>query len=87
MELTYDFRAARQRIMDLTDHYRRLKHTQQPVGNWDRILWMEIEAIETEIAEAKRKMTAGQGDHFEVKLNIQLTPVYMSEQVCARSEA
>ncbi|MFC5647650.1 hypothetical protein ACFPYJ_00615 [Paenibacillus solisilvae] len=61
----YDFSAGRKRIENLILIYRRLKHTQESVGTWDWILWNEIEEIEAEIAEAKKKMTSGQGDYFE----------------------
>ena len=56
--MSYDFQAARQRVMELTSFYRRMMHIADPNGTWDWWLRKEIEELEAEIAEAKRKMAA-----------------------------
>ncbi|MFB9326972.1 hypothetical protein ACFFSY_13675 [Paenibacillus aurantiacus] len=83
MSREYDLKTGRQRIDDLVMMRRRLMHTQQPNGTWDWFLEQEIAAIEAEMAEAKSKMTAWRGDHFEVEQLLRLFPVYTPEQAAA----
>jgi len=79
--------AARNRIEEMKQLYRRLNHKQKPDGSWDWWLRNEIEEAELEIADCITKMTAGQGDHLEEKLIYQLPPVYTPIPLLATQEA
>lgn len=61
----YDFKAARARIEQLRHLYRRMLHIQEQDGTWDWWIRKEIQQLESEIAAAQIKMTAGQGDHMK----------------------
>ena len=54
MPKQYNFRAARQRIYQLKNYYRRLAKTQPKDGTWDWWIMAEIDELEREIAEKKK---------------------------------
>lgn len=68
MQTQYDFKAARQRIYQLKNYYRRLAKTQPKDGGWDWWIMAEIDELEREIAEEKEKLREPLSDQdvFEI---------------------
>lgn len=68
MPKQYNFRAARQRIKQLKNYYRRLAKQQPNDGTWDWWIMAEIDELEREIAEEKERLRGPLSDQDVVEI-------------------
>lgn len=76
----YNFKAARQRIAELTAMYRQLKKTHEDDGAWSWWIMAEIDELEREIQEAHEKRTALQSDPLQNVISINIPQWSHSKQ-------
>lgn len=78
----------RNHIEELRFMFRRLLHTQEANGTWDRWLRTEIEEMEADLMDqAIKKLTALPGSQFQDKAISQLFPLYLPDMPFTSLEA
>ncbi|QQE75192.1 hypothetical protein KDJ56_07065 [Brevibacillus composti] len=82
--MKYDFQAAERRIEELKLIYRQIKEQHQEDGTWDWWIMAQIEEIELEIEEAKRKMAVRQDGHPAKAVSNVITPIIPAWQTASK---
>ncbi|MED1850317.1 hypothetical protein P4V33_01495 [Brevibacillus borstelensis] len=73
--MKYHFKAAERRIAELKLIYKQMKDKHLEDGTWDWWIMAQIEEIEREMEEAKRKMAVGQDGHSVQTFSNAIAPI------------